>query len=66
MLSHPTAGQRLGQRGGLIPEVLGNTFTRVRTSPAPVFKLARQLVELVIGMERGVSLHDRLPVVGFL
>jgi hypothetical protein len=62
VLSHPTAGQYLGESGGLIPQVLWDTFTRVRTGLAPVFKLAHQLVELVIGMERGVGLHDRLPV----
>ena len=39
----------------MIPQVLGNTFARVRTALAPVFKLARQLVESVIGMERGMS-----------
>jgi len=61
VLSHPTAGQYLGERGGLIPEVLWNPFARVRTGLAPVFKLARQLVKLVIGMERGVGLHNRLP-----
>ena len=65
-VSHPTAGQYLGQSGGLIPQVLWNALTRVRTGLTPVFKLARQLDELVIGMERGVGLHDRLPGVGFL
>ena len=55
VLSHPTAGQHPGQSGGLIPQVLGNAFRRVRTGLAPVFKLARQWVELVIGMERGMG-----------
>jgi hypothetical protein len=66
VLSHPTAGQYLGESGGLIPQVLWNAFARMRAVLTPVFKLGRQLVELVIGMERGVGLHDRLPVVEFL
>jgi hypothetical protein len=66
VLSYPTTGHHLGQSGGLIPQVLWNAFARVRTGLTPVFKLARQLVELVIGMERGVGLHNRLSVVGFL
>jgi hypothetical protein len=66
VLSHPTAGQYLGQSGGLIPQVLWKAFRRMRAVLTPVFKLARQLVELVIGMKRGMGFHNRLPVVEFL
>ncbi len=57
---------RPGQSGSLIPEVLGNAFARMRAALAPVFKLPRQLSELVVSMESGVGFHARLPVVGFL
>jgi len=32
----------------------------------PDLKLAGQLVELMIGMQRGLDLHDCLQVIGFL
>jgi hypothetical protein len=55
VLSHPTAGQPLGQSGGLIPQVLGNACRRGRTGLTPVCTLARHLVALVVGMERGMG-----------
>ena len=66
MLRYPAVGQHLGEHNGLRPEMVRNAFARVRAGLAPVFKLARQLVELMVGMQRGVGVHDRLPGVGFL
>ena len=39
---------------------------RMRAGLTPVLKLAGELVELVIGMQRGVDFHDGLHVMGFL
>jgi hypothetical protein len=38
----------------------------MRAALTPVFELGGELVELVIGMQRGVNLHDGLHVIGFL
>ena len=61
MLRHPAVGQHPGERGGLLPEACGNAFRRMRARPTPMLKLARQLVELVIDVQRGVNLHDGPP-----
>ena len=66
MLRHPAVGQHPGESGGLLPEALWNAFGRMRARPTPVLKLASQLVELVIGVQRGVNLHDGLHVTGFM
>jgi hypothetical protein len=38
----------------------------MRPRLAPVRKLPGQLVELVVGMQRGLDIHDGLQVIGFL
>jgi hypothetical protein len=45
---------------------LRNAVALVGASPTPVLKLASQLVELVDGMQRGVDVHGRLQVIGFI
>ena len=50
----------------MIPERLGNAFARCGARLAPVLKLPSQLVELMFGVQRGVDIHDRLHVIGFL
>ena len=37
----------------------------MRARLTPVLKLARQLVELVIGVQGGFNLHDGLHIIGF-
>ena len=61
VLRHPAVGQHLGEHSGWRPERVRKACARVRAGRALGFTLARQLVELMVGMQRGGGVHDRLP-----
>ena len=63
---HAGGRQHRGQRHGVIPELVGNPFVGVRPRLAPVRKLAGQLVELVVAMQRGRARHACLPGIRFM
>ncbi len=50
----------------MLPELLGNALVGVRPRLAPVRKLAGQLVELVVDMQRGRDRHNSLQIIGFM
>jgi len=45
---------------------MGNPGAGVRTHLTPDLTLADELVELLVGMQRGLDLHDCRQVLGFL
>ncbi len=65
LFGHAGGRQRRGQRHGVLPELVGNALVGVCPRLAPVRKLAGQLVELVVAMQRGCDRHHRLQVLGF-
>ena len=64
LFGHARGRQGRGQWDGMIPERVGNAFIGVRPRLTPVRKLAGQLVELVVAMQRGCDRHHRLQVLG--
>ena len=66
LFGHAGGRQRRGQRHGVLPELMGNALVGVRPRLTPVRKLAGQLVELVVDMQRGRERHNCLHVIGFL
>jgi hypothetical protein len=61
VLGDPARGQYPGESGGWLPEAFWHAFRRMRATPTPVLELGRQLVELVVGVQGGVNLHDGPP-----
>ncbi len=59
MLGHPRGGEHGGSSHGVLPEGLGNPCIGVGAGLTPVLKLACSLVELVVGVHRGLDLHCR-------
>lgn len=66
MLSHTAVGYDAGEGHGLIPSLLRNAVAQLGARLTPVLKLARSLVKLMVGMQRGVDGHHRLHVIRFL
>ena len=66
LFGHARRRDPRGQRHRVGPALWGNRTVGGRPRLAPVGTLARELVQLVLRVQRGLNLHIHLHVIGLL